>query len=175
MNAFFSVLSRVDFGPQGPSVCYITWSYLLEFLLCILHEDASLQQWSAKAWRYACFHLQPVSSPYRTCHLSVSDGEGRKGPRDSNANRMLLGERLWLWCIQEHVTRCISAWGNEGDDTGWQESDLWELDMWFWLHVPSLPTSTSATSALAITILTWRIVFPTCSVLRQPGLATSKV
>lgn len=113
-----------------------------------------------------------------TCHLAVSFREERKGPRDGNVNRMLLWERLWLWCIWEHVKRCISAWWNEWADTGREESDSWELHMWcFWVHI-SVPMSTAATSAPAISILMWRIIitaFPTGSVLRQRGLATSKV
>lgn len=54
---------------------------------------------------------------------------------------MWLWERLWLWCFREQITRCISARWNEGDDTGRDESDSWELHMWcFWLNIPYFST-----------------------------------
>lgn len=108
-----------------------------------------------------------------TCHLSVSDGDGRKGPN-----------RMWLWetliMVHSRTQDVFQLDGTRGMKLAvkYLTRDNWICDVFDFIFHISVNTSTAATSALAISILTWRIiitVFPTCSILKQRRLATSKV
>lgn len=135
---FKASLSLKD-GPFAPPRDCIFWNSSSAFCMKMADSSGAAQKQKHDAVHVFIYSLPPQH--IETCHLSVSDGEGRKGPTDSNVNSMWLWERLWLWCFREQSTRCISARWNEGNDTGRDESDSWELHMWcFWLNIPYFST-----------------------------------
>lgn len=173
---WFKALLSLRDAPSAAPHDHIFWNSSSAFCMKMPVSSGETQKQKHDAVHVFIYGLSPQL--IETRHVSVSDGEGKAPEMVMSTGRCC---EKTLFMVFENMLQDVLQHDGMRDMLLAEKNltrENWICDVFDSIFHISVPMSTAATSALAISMLTWRIIitaFPTCADRRQHCSATSKV